>query len=76
LIKLFPTDYANYLVSTPKFLPQLGPVSGTHFVLGIAAIHFLEFLWKFPVFVKRKEGLAYHFLMTLVWGLFHWTKLD
>jgi hypothetical protein len=76
LNKLFPTDFTNYLVSTPKFLPQLGPVSGTHVVLGLLAIHFFEFLWKFPIFVKRKEGLAFHFLMTMAWGYHHWLQLD
>ncbi len=43
---------------------------------GTLGIHVLEFLVKRPVMEKAEGSMGYHFVQTLIYGLFHWKPLE
>lgn len=40
------------------------------------AAHIVEFVVKRPVFEKAGGSMGYHFLQTLIYGLFHWKPIE
>jgi hypothetical protein len=43
---------------------------------GTLAAHAVEFVVKRPVMEAAGGSMAYHFVQTLIYGLFHWKPLE
>lgn len=38
--------------------------------------HFVEWVWKRPLFARAGGDPMHHFLQTMVYGLFHWKPIE